>query len=198
MKIHCNIKTYHNIPFIQVDSKTSGLDKMFNNSIPVELFLAIDKNNNVIPVLCISKEHSEESYDYNWDEELEFRGIETEYTYVPIKYNLFTGDRIDFVYDNVIDCSEDVDKLLDEYKLLRKKKQTQNRRMKLKTAQQMYNLIDSMNKLLNSVDFLKVDDTSKIYGKEYSKYDLINPASFLLDYYYNYIKPNKDEIENER
>lgn len=110
MKIHCNIKTYHNIPFIQVDSKTSGLDKMFNNSIPVELFLAIDKNNNVIPVLCISKEHSEESYDYNWDEELEFRGIETEYTYVPIKYNLFTGDRIDFVYDDVIDCSEDVDK----------------------------------------------------------------------------------------
>lgn len=192
MKIHCNIKTYHNIPFIQVDSKTSGLDKMFNNAIPVELFLAIDKNNNVIPALCISKEHSEESYDYNWDEELEFRGIETEYTYVPIKYNLFTGDRIDFVYDDVIDCSEDVDKLLDEYKLLRKKKQT------LKTAKQMYNLIDSMNKLLNSVSFIKVDDISKIYGKEYSGYDLINPSSFLLDYYYNYIKPNKDEIEVER
>lgn len=192
MKIHCNIKTYHNIPFIQVDSKTSGLDKMFNNAIPVELFLAIDKNNNVIPALCISKEHSEESYDYNWDEELEFRGIETEYTYVPIEYNLFTGDRIDFIYDNVIDCSEDVDKLLDEYKLLRKKKET------LKTAKQMYNLIDSMNKLLNSVSFIKVDDISKIYGKEYSGYDLINPSSFLLDYYYDYIKPNKDEIEVER
>ena len=185
MKIHCNIKTYHNIPFIQVDNKISDLNKLFNNSIPVEVFLAIDKNNNVIPALCISKEHSEESYDYNWDEELEFRGIETEYTYVPIKYNLFTGDRIDFVYDNVIDCSEDVDKLLDEYKLLRKKKQT------LKTAKQMYNLIDSMNKLLNSVSFIKVDDISEIYGKEYSGYDLITPSSFLLDYYYDYIKPNK-------
>lgn len=192
MKIHCDIKIYHNIPFIQVDSKTSDLDKLFNNSIPVELFLTIDKNNNVIPALCISKEHSEESYDYNWDEELEFRGIETEYTYVPIEYNLFTGDRIDFIYDNVIDCSEDVDKLLDEYKLLRKKKET------LKTAKQMYNLIDSMNKLLNSVSFIKVDDISKIYGKEYSGYDLINPSSFLLDYYYDYIKPNKDEIEVER
>lgn len=192
MKIHCNIKTYHNIPFIQVDNKISDLNKLFNNSIPVEVFLAIDKNNNVIPALCISKEHSEESYDYNWDEELEFRGIETEYTYVPIKYNLFTGDRIDFVYDNVIDCSEDVDKLLDEYKLLRKKKQT------LKTAKQMYNLIDSMNKLLNSVSFIKVDDISEIYGKEYSGYDLITPSSFLLDYYYDYIKPNKDEIEVER
>lgn len=192
MKIHCDIKIYHNIPFIQTDSKTSDLDKLFNNSIPVELFLTIDKNNNVIPALCISKEHSEESYDYNWDEELEFRGIETEYTYVPIKYNLFTGDRIDFIYDNVIDCSEDVDKLLDEYKLLRKKKET------LKTAKQMYNLIDSMNKLLNSVSFIKVDDISKIYGKEYSGYDLINPSSFLLDYYYDYIKPNKDEIEVER
>ena len=154
MKIHCNVKIYHNISFIQVDNKTSDLDKLFNNSIPVELFLTIDKNNNAIPTLCISKEHSEESYDYNWDEELEFRGIETEYTYVPIKYNLFTGDRIDFVYDNVIDCSEDVDKLLDEYNLLRKKKQT------LKTAKQMYNLIDSMNKLLNSVAFIKVDDIS--------------------------------------
>ncbi len=192
MKIHCNIKTYHNIPFIQVDSKTSDLDKLFNNSIPVKLFLTIDKNNNAIPALCISKEHSEESYDYNWDEELEFRGIETEYTYIPIKYNPFTGDRIDFIYDNVIDCSEDVDKLLDEYKLLRKKKQT------LKTAKQMYNLIDSMNKLLNSVAFIKVDDISKIYGKEYSGYDLTNPSSFLLDYYYDYIKPNKDEIEVER
>lgn len=192
MKIHCNIKTYHNIPFIQVDNKISDLDKLFNNSIPVELFLTIDKNNNAIPTLCISKEHSEESYDYNWDEELEFRGIETEYTYVPIKYNLFTGDRIDFVYDNVIDCSEDVDKLLDEYNLLRKKKQT------LKTAKQMYNLIDSMNKLLNSVAFIKVDDISEIYGKEYNQYDLINPSSFLLDYYYDYIKPNKDEIEVER
>lgn len=192
MKIHCNIKTYHNIPFIQVDSKTSDLDKLFNNSIPVELFLTIDKNNNVIPALCISKEYSEESYDYNWDEELEFRGIETEYTYVPIKYNLFTGDKIDFIYDNVIDCSEDVDKLLDEYKLLRKKKET------LKTGQQMYNLIDSMNKLLNSVSFIKVDDISEIYGKEYSGYDLITPSSFLLDYYYDYIKPNKDEIEVER
>ncbi len=192
MKIHCNIKTYHNIPFIQVDNKISDLNKLFNNSIPVEVFLAIDKNNNVIPALCISKEHSEESYDYNWDEELEFRGIETEYTYVPIKYNLFTGDRIDFVYDNVIDCSEDVDKLLDEYKLLRKKKQT------LKTAKQMYNLIDSMNKLLNSVAFIKVDDISEIYGKEYSGYDLTNPSDFLLDYYYDYIKPNKDEIEVER
>lgn len=192
MKIHCNVKIYHNIPFIQVDNKTSDLDKLFNNSIPVELFLTIDKNNNAIPTLCISKEHSEESYDYNWDEELEFRGIETEYTYVPIKYNLFTGDRIDFVYDNVIDCSEDVDKLLDEYNLLRKKKQT------LKTAKQMYNLIDSMNKLLNSVAFIKVDDISEIYGKEYNQYDLINPSSFLLDYYYDYIKPNKDEIEVER
>lgn len=192
MKIHCNIKTYHNIPFIQIDSKTSDLDKLFNNSIPVELFLTIDKNNNAIPALCISKEHSEESYDYNWDEELEFRGIETEYTYVPIKYNLFTGDKIDFIYDNVIDCSEDVDKLLDEYKLLRKKKET------LKTGQQMYNLIDSMNKLLNSVSFIKVDDISEIYGKEYSGYDLITPSSFLLDYYYDYIKPNKDEIEVER
>lgn len=192
MKIHCDIKIYHNIPFIQVDSKTSDLDKLFNNSIPVELFLTIDKNNNAIPALCISKEHSEESYDYNWDEELEFRGIETEYTYVPIKYNLFTGDRIDFIYDNVIDCSEDVDKLLDEYKLLRKKKQT------LKTGEQMYNLIDSMNKLLNSVSFIKVDDISEIYGKEYSGYDLITPSSFLLDYYYDYIKPNKDEIEVER
>lgn len=192
MKIHCDIKIYHNIPFIQIDSKTSDLDKLFNNSIPVELFLTIDKNNNAIPTLCISKEHSEESYDYNWDEELEFRGIETEYTYVPIKYNLFTGDRIDFIYDNVIDCSEDVDKLLDEYKLLRKKKQT------LKTGEQMYNLIDSMNKLLNSVSFIKVDDISEIYGKEYSRYDLITPSSFLLDYYYDYIKPNKDEIEVER
>lgn len=192
MKIHCNIKTYHNIPFIQIDSKTSDLDKLFNNSIPVELFLTIDKNNNAIPALCISKEHSEESYDYNWDEELEFRGIETEYTYVPIKYNLFTGDKIDFIYDNVIDCSEDVDKLLDEYKLLRKKKQT------LKTGEQMYNLIDSMNKLLNSVSFIKVDDISEIYGKEYSGYDLITPSSFLLDYYYDYIKPNKDEIGVER
>lgn len=192
MKIHCDIKIYHNIPFIQIDSKTSDLDKLFNNSIPVELFLTIDKNNNAIPTLCISKEHSEESYDYNWDEELEFRGIETEYTYVPIKYNLFTGDRIDFIYDNVIDCSEDVDKLLDEYKLLRKKKQT------LKTGEQMYNLIDSMNKLLNSVSFIKVDDISEIYGKEYSGYDLITPSSFLLDYYYDYIKPNKDEIEVER
>ena len=192
MKIHCNVKIYHNISFIQVDNKTSDLDKLFNNSIPVELFLTIDKNNNAISTLCISKEHSEESYDYNWDEELEFRGIETEYTYVPIKYNLFTGDRIDFVYDNVIDCSEDVDKLLDEYNLLRKKKQT------LKTAKQMYNLIDSMNKLLNSVAFIKVDDISEIYGKEYNQYDLINPSSFLLDYYYDYIKPNKDEIEVER
>ena len=192
MKIHCNVKTYYNIPFIQVDSKTSDLDKLFNNSIPVELFLTIDKNNNVIPTLCISKEHSEESYDYNWDEELEFRGIETKYTYVPIKYNLFTGDKIDFIYDKVIDCSEDVDKLLDEYKLLRKKKET------LKTAKQMYNLIDSMNKLLNSVAFIKVDDISEIYGKEYSGYELINPSSFLLDYYYNYINPNKDEIEVER
>lgn len=188
MKIHCNIKTYHNIPFIQVDNKISDLDKLFNNSIPVELFLTIDKNNNAIPTLCISKEHSEESYDYNWDEELEFRGIETEYTYVPIKYNLFTGDRIDFIYDNVIDCSEDVDKLLDEYKLLRKKKKT------LKTMK----LIDSMNKLLNSVAFIKVDNISEIYGKEYNQYDLINPSSFLLDYYYDYIKPNKDEIEVER
>lgn len=192
MKIHCNIKTYHNIPFIQVDNKTSDLYKLFNNSIPVELFLTIDKNNNVIPALCISKEHSEESYDYNWDEELEFRGIETEYTYVPIKYNLFTGDRIDFIYDNVIDCSKAVDKLLDEYKLLRKKKQT------LKTTKQMYNLIYSMNKLLNSVAFIKVDDISEIYGKEYSEYDLTNPSNFLLDYYYDYIKPNKDEIEVER
>lgn len=192
MKIHCNIKTYHNIPFIQVDNKTSDLYKLFNNSIPVELFLTIDKNNNAIPTLCISKEHSEESYDYNWDEELEFRGIETEYTYVPIKYNLFTGDRIDFIYDNVIDCSEAVDKLLDEYKLLRKKKQT------LKTTKQMYNLIYSMNKLLNSVAFIKVDDISEIYGKEYSEYDLTNPSNFLLDYYYDYIKPNKDEIEVER
>lgn len=192
MKIHCNIKTYHNIPFIQVDNKTSDLYKLFNNSIPVELFLTIDKNNNAIPTLCISKEHSEESYDYNWDEELEFRGIETEYTYVPIKYNLFTGDRIDFIYDNVIDCSKAVDKLLDEYKLLRKKKQT------LKTTKQMYNLIYSMNKLLNSVAFIKVDDISEIYGKEYSEYDLTNPSNFLLDYYYDYIKPNKDEIEVER
>jgi len=192
MKIHCNIKTYHNIPFIQVDNKTSDLYKLFNNSIPVKLFLTIDKNNNAIPTLCISKEHSEESYDYNWDEELEFRGIETEYTYVPIKYNLFTGDRIDFIYDNVIDCSEAVDKLLDEYKLLRKKKQT------LKTTKQMYNLIYSMNKLLNSVAFIKVDDISEIYGKEYSEYDLTNPSNFLLDYYYDYIKPNKDEIEVER
>lgn len=49
MKIHCNIKTYHNIPFIQVDNKISDLDKLFNNSIPVELFLTIDKNNNAIP-----------------------------------------------------------------------------------------------------------------------------------------------------
>jgi hypothetical protein len=192
MKIHCNVKIYHNIPFIQVDNKTSDLDKLFNNSIPVKLFLTIDKNNNAIPALCISKSHSEEAYDYNWDEELEFRGIETEYTYVPIKYNLFTGDRIDFIYDNVIDCSEDVDKLLDEYKLLRKKKQT------LKTTKQMYNLIDSMNKLLNSVAFIKVDDISEIYGKEYSEYDLTNPSNFLLDYYYDYIKPNKDEIEVER
>lgn len=192
MKIHCSVKIYHNIPFIQVDNKTSDLDKLFNNSIPVKLFLTIDKNNNAIPTLCISKEHSEESYDYNWDEELEFRGIETEYTYVPIKYNLFTGDRIDFIYDSVIDCSEDVDKLLDEYKLLRKKKQT------LKTTKQMYNLIYSMNKLLNSVAFIKVDDISEIYGKEYSEYDLTNPSNFLLDYYYDYIKPNKDEIEVER
>ena len=55
-----------------------------------------------------------------------------------------------------------------------------------------------MNKLLNSVSFIKVDDISKIYGKEYSWYDLINPSDFLLDYYYDYIKPNKDESEIER
>ena len=101
----------------QIIKGFAGLKVRFENILDDTVFT---------PAICVINTKSEPEYDYDWEENLEFTGnmVQTE-TIVPIKYNPFTGEKIEFSITKTIDLTKDLEKILtglENYNKLKKPK----------------------------------------------------------------------------
>lgn len=190
MNIYCDVNRYRHFGEIDIPftKECTGIEM---GALPTTVLLVEDKKRQIFfPVLCIVKEHSSENYDYNWDEELEYQGMDTEYSYIPIKYNPYTGEEIKFVFEREYDISMKVDEIIKAYKILEIKHKDRKRINKL------YALRDELTKLGgNDKVILSTDDYSKIYGQEFKDCDLLSKTAYLLSY--DNVKESYEQVEEQ-
>lgn len=85
-------------------------------------------NNGVIePKLAFTSESFTEDYDYDYDENLYIRGVETCVTYYPISYNPFDGKRIGFYICSIEDRTLEYNDILKLEKENSKKRKSKNK-----------------------------------------------------------------------
>lgn len=195
MNINCDAVTIGKIKLIKKPEKIFSNEDI-HNTLPLELCIGVDKYKNIKPILCLKEEYAEEDWDYNWDEEPEYYGLNKKYNYIPINYSPYTGDKIEFFYNNTIDYSDEIRKIIEEYQKLDKQ------RYSYRKSKREYILTSTVAKILKDIpDILYVEDINKIYGEKYKECDITNPSAFLFEFYDNYNNTsniNKDESEIER
>lgn len=66
----------------------------------------------LVNAIALIEENVEEDYEYDYDEHLEYRGIDYHKTYHAVAYSPFDGSRFDFAIDNVIDKTDEYEEIL--------------------------------------------------------------------------------------
>lgn len=74
----------------------------------IVLFNAYDAATGKIwPQLCLELTDAEEIYDYDYDDNLQYNGLEEHICYLPISFSPVTGERIEFETVNNYDMNSD-------------------------------------------------------------------------------------------
>lgn len=112
-----------------------------------------DITGKIWPQLCIELTDTEEIYDYDYDDNLQYNGLEEHICYLPIPFSPVTGERIEFSYLNKHDCScspFDVAKYIDEVSLLTIRQEYENGK---DTTFALYTDGDKYKNILETVNF---------------------------------------------
>lgn len=157
-KIYLDVIETGYIPIIK--NKTDKL-----NLLPLAVVTVMDNEGKIQPLICFAPESTEEDYDYNYNEELEYRGLNKEYTYFPIKYNPYTGEEFEFIINKIDDISKDI------YNLLNKYNELNNKRDNNKIIKEKHEIINKINsQYKDSIPIVYIDDSINIFkdGRESS------------------------------
>lgn len=80
------------------------------------------------PQLCIELTDAEEIYDYDYDDNLQYNGLEEHICYLPIPFSPVTGERIEFeAVNNYNMDSARIKEILDERDAVPKRRSNKNR-----------------------------------------------------------------------
>lgn len=154
------------IPIIK--TKTDKL-----NLLPLEVVTVMDNEGKIQPLICFAPKLTEEDYEY--------RELNKEYIYFPIKYNPYTGEELEFVINKIGDISKDIYNLLNKYNELNDKRD--NNKI-IKEKHEIINKINSQYK--DSIPIVYIDDSINIYkdGRENSLICNDNLMKSHFDYLY--------------
>lgn len=99
-------------------SKLSGRIVFFN---------AYDATGKIWPQLCLELTDAEEIYDYDYDDNLQYSGLEEYICYLPIPFSPVTGERIEFETVNNYNMDSDrIKKIIAERDAVPKRRSNKN------------------------------------------------------------------------
>lgn len=106
--------------------KSYKLSKLANR---IVFFNAYDAATGKIwPQLCLELTDAEEIYDYDYDDNLQYNGLEEHICYLPIPFSPVTGERIEFeAVSNYNMDSARIKEILDERDAVPKRRSNKNR-----------------------------------------------------------------------
>ena len=91
-----------------------------------EIVLIAENEKTLIPTVCLVEETCEEDYDYDWEENLEFKGLLYTKIYHPISFNPFTGHKFHFNTGKTKDITNEYNEIMNSleeaYKMRKSKK----------------------------------------------------------------------------
>jgi hypothetical protein len=129
-----------------------------------EVVLIAENEKILTPTVCLVKETSEENYDYNWEEELEFKGVCYSKTYYPINFNPFTGHKFVFNKSKTKDITNEYNDIMNSfeeaYKMRKSKKKEQ---VILEIESRLEKLLEGIPLIFEKKESLSDDDSYNIF-----------------------------------
>lgn len=101
------------------------------------------KDDKIIPCVSIKEETAEEDFDYDWEDNLVPNGLIKNIILHPIEFNPYTGNKFDFVVDEIIDKSNEYNEIIFKIEELDKKRKS---RAKDKAGIELSNQLNELYK----------------------------------------------------
>ena len=105
--------------------KSYKLSKLFGRIVFFNVY--DDATRKIWPQLCLELTDAEEIYDYDYDDNLQYNGLEEHICYLPIPFSPVTGERIEFeIINNYTVDSDRIKEILVERDAVPKRQSNKN------------------------------------------------------------------------
>ena len=119
-----NLHNGKNEKHLKIMLKSYKLSKLSGR---IVFFNAYDATGKIWQQLCLELTNAEEIYDYDYDDNLQYNGLEEHICYLPIPFSPVTGERIEFETVNNYNIDSDrIKKIIAERDTVPKRRSNKN------------------------------------------------------------------------
>lgn len=177
------MKNIINGKIIKIKEYEFFVPKFIENDNIFSIILLKDEK-KITPAICFTETISEEDYDYDYEENLVFTGINSSQYLYPIKYNPYTGQQFEFKSTETLDLTSKCEELDEKFKIVNAKRKSSKKSSELFLIRKELNeLLKEIPPIFNKADLLDEDDEIETYYES----DGINAAYLITENIYWYI-----------
>lgn len=126
--------------------------------------ILLKNEEQITPAICFTETISEEDYDYDYEENLVFTGINSSRYLYPIKYNPYTGQEFKFKSSETLDLTSKCEELDEKFKLVNAKRKSSKKSSELfLLRRELEELIKEIPQVFDKADLIDEDDEVESY-----------------------------------